>query len=144
MVPRYKTKMPEDRDKRAAKLAIRHVILKRRGNRKDVLPMLTTGNPVESIKVNKAFVVTQKTYIKHGYASQFSRTVGGGENLRGWRIRKVIRSTNTKRLLPVGDIIDLRNKMPIEIIANLSSKPIRKLILDEVDRFPLIEEEEEK
>lgn len=116
MVPRFKTRMPEDRDKRAAKIALRHVLLKRRGNKKEVLPMLTTGNPIESIKVNKAFIVTQKTYFKHGYASQFSRTVGGGENLRGWRIRKVIRSKSTKRLLPVGDIIDLRNKMPINIL----------------------------
>ena len=116
MVPRFKTKMPEDRDKRAAKIALRHVLLKRRGNKKCVLPMLTTGNPIESIKVNKAFIVVKKTYFKHGYASQYTRTVGGGENLRGWRIRKVIRSKSTKRLLPVGDIIDLRNKMPINIL----------------------------
>ena len=119
--------MPEDRDKRAAKIALRHVLLKRKGNKKNVLPMLTTGNPIESIKVNKAFIVTQKTYFKHGYASQFSRTVGGGENLRGWRIRKVIRSKSTKRLLPVGDIIDLRNKMPINILLIGRHKLAQKL-----------------
>lgn len=116
MVPRFKTRMPEDRDKRAAKIALRHVLLKRRGNKKEVLPMLTTGNPIESIKVNKAFIVVKKTYFKHGYASQYTRTVGGGENLRGWSIRKYSRDSKTKKLISVGEIIDLRNKMPINIL----------------------------
>lgn len=115
MTPRYKTKQPEERKKRVIRLAMRNLFLKRRGNKKGVIPMLTVTNLWENAKLSKAFKVVRNTYFKHGYGSKFTLTCGGDRILRGWLIRKFARDISTKRLIPAGEIIDLRNKIPLKV-----------------------------
>lgn len=113
MTPRYKTIGREH--KPFIRIMIRHLFCRRHGNKKGVIPALTPGNPKDHIKIDKAFKVIRRTYLKHGYGCEYRLSSGAGVTLKGWRIRKFERDPRTKLLMAAGDIIDLRNKMPLKV-----------------------------